>query len=162
IDVWSSRADAAIISGEPPWQRMLAGEDPESLARELVPLANLYRAKGLELWVYLDPANGLDRAAESDALVHAGRSLTDPAVQSLFRRYAVTLAEALRPEHMGLALETNLIRGIAPGAVYAAVRSAANGAAADMRAQRSASKLSVSVQVDYAWGRPGSAFRGID
>src|SRR6185295_12038750 len=47
IDIWSRRADAAIISLEPPWAEMLAGIDPATLVSVVqVPLANYYRSKG--------------------------------------------------------------------------------------------------------------------
>jgi hypothetical protein len=163
IDLWSRRADAAIVSLEPPWTELLSGVEPATLVSQVqVPLARYYRSKGHELWVYLDPANGLNRAAESDALVSAGRSLTEPAVQQLFRRFAVEMDRQLRPEHMGLTLETNLIRGLSPPALYAAVRRVANDAAADVRAGDPAVKLSVSVQVDYAWGWGSSGgFQGV-
>jgi hypothetical protein len=156
IDLWSRRADAGIFSMEPPWDRLLAGEDPEAIvAADHLGLAQYYRAKGFELWVYLDPGNGLKREGESDALVAAGRSIKDAAVQQLFRRFAAALAGQLRPEHMGLVLESNLIRGISPPELYAAIRQVANDAAADVRARHPAVKLGVSVQVDWAWGRFG-------
>jgi hypothetical protein len=154
IDLWSRRADAAIISREPPWTELLNGADPETLvARDDGPLADYYRAKGHALWVYLDPGNGLDRAGESDALVNAGRSMTEPAVQQIFRRYAIAVDARLRPEHMGLALETNAIRRLSSPSLYAAIRQVANDAARDIRARDPAVTLSVSVQVDLAWGR---------
>jgi hypothetical protein len=163
IDLWSRRADAAILSVEIPWADLLRGIDPETYVTVVqVPLANYYRSKGHQIWVYLDPANGLNRAGESDALVAAGRSLTEPAIQQLFRRYAVAMDTQLRPEHMGLALETNLIRGLSPAPLYDAVRQVANDAAADVRQRDPVVKLSVSVQVDYAWGRfDGSGFHGV-
>jgi hypothetical protein len=163
IDLWSRRADAAIVSLEPPWAELLAGTDPQKLVSQVqVPLAKYYRSKGYALWVYLDPVNGLNRAGESDALVSAGRSITEPAVQNLFRRYAVEMDRQLRPEHMGLTLETNLIRGLSSPALYAAVRRVANDAAADVRAGDPAVKLSVSVQVDYAWGwGSNGVFQGV-
>jgi hypothetical protein len=41
IDLWSRRADAAIISEEPPWAELLAGVDPATLVSQTrVPLAN--------------------------------------------------------------------------------------------------------------------------
>ncbi|PYQ08932.1 MAG: hypothetical protein DMF82_00465 [Acidobacteria bacterium] len=84
IDIWSRRADAAIISLEPPWAELLAGTDPATLVRVVqLPLATYYRSKGHELWIYLDPGNGLNRAGESDPLAAAGHSLTEPAVQML-------------------------------------------------------------------------------
>jgi hypothetical protein len=59
------------------------------------------------------------------------------------------------PEHLGLTLETNLIRGVAPAPLYAAICQVANAAAADVRAIDTDVKLSVSAQVDWAWGHLG-------
>lgn len=165
ILMWSERADAALISMELPWDSLLAGVPAESLVvREHVPITNYYRSRNHELWVYLDPANGLDRAGEATALVNAGRSITEPAIQQMFRRYAVVIDSILRPEHLGLTLETNLIRGIAPAPLYAAIRQVANDAAADVRAIDATVKLSVSLQVDWAWGRllGGNVYEGVD
>jgi hypothetical protein len=162
IDMWSERADAAIMSFELPWDSLLAGVPPETLVvRDQAGLASYYRAKGHALWIYLDPANGLNRAGESDALVNAGRSITEPAVQQLFRRYAVAIDSIIQPEHLGLALETNLIRGIAPAPLYAAIKQVANDAAADVRAIDTNVKLSVSVQVDWAWGFGTNPYEGV-
>jgi hypothetical protein len=163
IDMWSQRADAAIHSYELPWDSLLAGVPPETLiVREQFALTQYYRLKGHEIWLYLDPANGLNRAGESDKLVAAGRSITEPEIQQMFRRYAVVADSILAPDHMGLALETNLIRGISPPTLYAAIRQVANDAAADVRARDADVRLSVSVQVDYAWGRFGGPYQGID
>lgn len=164
IDLWSARADAAILSAELPWDSLLAGVPPESLiARDQLGLSNYYRFKGHEIWAYLDPGNGLNRAGEADALVAAGRSIVEPEIQALFRRYAVAFDSIVRPPHLGLALETNLIRGLAPPELYAAIRTAVNGAAADIRARNDTVKLGVSVQVEYAWGRfDGGGYRGVE
>lgn len=164
IDMWSTRADAAMMSFELPWDSLLAGVPPETLVvRDQAGLANYYRAvKGHKIWIYLDPANGLNRAGESTALVNAGRSITEPAIQHLFRRYAVAIDSIVRPEHLGVALETNLIRGVAPAPLYAAIKQVANDAAADVRAIDANVKLSVSVQVDWAWGRlGGNVYEGV-
>ena len=164
IDLWSRRADAAILSLEPPWAELLSGIDPSLYVSTVyVPLVNYYRSKGHEIWVYLDPGNGLNRGGESDGLVAARRSITDPAVQQLYRRFAVAMDTLLRPTHLGTALETNLIRGQSTPALYAAIRRVANDAAADVRAQDAAVRLSVSVQVDYAWGARGTSgpFQGV-
>lgn len=164
IDMWSLRADAALMSYELPWDSLLAGVLPETLiARDQLGLADYYRYKGHEIWVYLDPANGLNRSGESDVLVRLGRSITEPAIQQVFRRYAVVLDSMVRPAHLGLALETNLIRGLASPALYDAIRVVVNAAAADVRAVDSVVKLSVSVQVDYAWGRfGGTVYEGVE
>lgn len=158
IQMWSERADAAIISYELPWDSLLAGVPPETLVvRNQAGLAGFYRALGHDLTIYLDPANGLSRGGESDALAAAGRSITEPAVQQIFRRYAVVVDSIVRPEHLGLTLETNLIRGLAPDSLYTAIRTVANAAAADVRAVDTNVKLGVSVQVDWAWGRLGGS-----
>lgn len=165
IDMWSLRSDAAIMSAELPWDSLLAGVSVYTLViRDQEALANYYRAKGHELWIYLDPANGLNRGGESDALVRNGRSITEPGIQTMFRRYAVVIDSIVRPEHLGLALETNLIRGASPDSLYQAIRQVVNDAAADVRAVDSSVKLSVSVQVDWAWGRLGGSnvYAGID
>jgi len=164
IDLWSQRADAATMSLELPWDSLLAGVPPETLVtRDPLGLAQYFRFKGHELWVYLDPANGLDRSGEAAALLRNGRSLIEPDIQLLFRRYAVVIDSLVQPEHLGLALETNLIRGLAPASLYAAVRQVANDAAADVRRWDVQVRLSVSVQVDWAWGRFGNGvFEGID
>jgi len=163
IEMWSKRGDAAILCFEPPWEALLSGTTPEEhVMREHVELVKFYRGKGHEIWVYLDPANGLNRAGEADGLVRAGRSITEPAIQELYRRYAVAMATLVRPEHFGLALETNLIRAASPPALYDAIKKVANDAAADVRAADAAVKLSVSVQVDQAWGHFfGGGYEGV-
>ena len=164
IDLWSLRADAAIMSDEVPWDSLLAGRPPDSfVVRNQLPLAQYYRARGLRLVVMIDPANGLNRAGESTPLVNAGRSITEPAIQQLYRRYAVAMDSILRPDELGLALETNLIRAVAPESIYTAVRRMANDAAADVRARDASVKLMISVQVETAWGLlvGGGSFVGV-
>lgn len=164
ILMWSTRADAAIMSYEVPWDSLLSGVPAESsVVRELLGLANFYRGRGLEIWVYVDPANGLNRAAEADALVRLGRSITEPAIRALYTDYVVAIDTILHPEHLGLALETNLIRLASPPALYEAIRLAVNDGALAVRAVDPAVPLGVSVQVDVAWGRAtGGAYVGID
>ncbi len=164
IDMWSMRADAAIMSYEAPWDSLLAGVPLVGyVQRHQLSLAEYYRAKGHEIWVYLDPANGLNRAGESTALINAGRSITEPEIQAMYLRYATVVDSLVQPEHLGVALETNLIRGVAPANLYAAIRQVANDTAAAIRARDAKVRLSISVQVDYAWGRLGNATgQGID
>jgi hypothetical protein len=164
IDMWSLRADAALMSFELPWNSLLAGVSAEAIVeREHEELAAYYRLKGHELWIYLDPANGLNRGGENEVLVRNGRSITEPEIQAMFRRFAVVIDSIIRPEHLGLTLETNLIRGASPDSLYQAIRQVANDAAADVRAIDASVKLSVSVQVDYAWGMfTGGIYQGID
>ena len=166
INYWSPRGDAALILEEPPWDSLLAGFPPDSFVRTVhLPLANYYRAKGLRLIVSVDPTNGLDRSAESAKLVAAGRSLTEPAVQQLYRDYVTAMDTILHPDYIGIASETNLVRALAPASVYDAVVQAASGAATSVSAVDSTVKIYATVQVETAWGKlagPGGAYVGID
>jgi hypothetical protein len=165
IQRWAPRSDAAIMSDELPWDSLLAGVRADSIVmRNQLALAGFYRAIGLDLVVMIDPENGLNRGAESDALTRLGHSITEPAIQQLYRNYAVAMDTLIHPTYLGLALETNLIRAIASPSLYDAVRQMANDAAADVRAHDATVKLLVSVQVEVAWGRlvPMGTFIGID
>lgn len=169
LDMWSRRADAAIMHVDVPWALMLAGTSPEAaLRKDGVDLEKYYRSKHLKLVVTIDVTNGLARESEAAALVAAHRSITEPAIQRLYRNYVRAVVDMLRPDYLGLAAETNLIRLAAPRPVYDAVVRMTNDAAADVRRTRSASVLPLyaSVQVETAWGRlgrqGGSGFVGID
>jgi hypothetical protein len=156
VDLWARRADAGLVLQEPPWAELLAGRDPEALVRENpLNVAQLFRAKGLRIVASIDPTNGLDRAREGAALEAAGRSLAEPAVRDLYRRYVGAFVSLVRPEAVTLASETNLVRALAPPSVYAGVVAAANEAAAEARLRDPALVLMVSVQVEVANGRPG-------
>ena len=166
LEIWSRRADAAIMHMDVPWALLLAGTSPEdALRKDGVDLERYYRSKQLKLVVTIDVTNGLGRETESPALVAARRSITEPAVQRLYRDFVRAVVQMLRPDYLGLAAETNLIRAIAPRPVYNAVVRMTNDAAADIRRIRPASSLPlyVSVQVETAWGRlPKSKYVGID
>ncbi len=163
IDSVSRHADAALMSVEIPWVALLADTSAALLVRrDQLPVAQLFQQRGLPVTVTLDVTNGLDRAAEADALVKLGRSITDPAVQRVYREYATAFDSIVHPRYLALAMETNLIRAAAPAAVYSAVVAMTNAAAAQMRAAGSTTPLMVSVQVETAWGRfGGSGFAGI-
>jgi hypothetical protein len=167
MEIWTKRADAAIMHLDVPWALLLAGTSPEdALRHDGVDLEHYYRSKHLVLVVTIDVTNGLGRESEAPALVAAHRSITEPAVQRLYRNYVNALVEMLHPDYLGLAAETNLVRAIAPRPVYDAVVRMANDAAADIRRKRpsSALPLYVSVQVETAWGKLGkqAGFVGID
>jgi hypothetical protein len=112
----------------------------------------------------MDVTDGLNRSAEAPELVALGRSISEPAVQHAYRRYVVVLDSVLRPDYLGLAAETNLIRLAAPANVYDAVVTMTNAAAADIHAIDPTRPLYVSLQVDAAWGRlqGGSTYIGVD
>jgi hypothetical protein len=167
MEIWTRRADAAIMHLDVPWALLLAGTSPEdALRKDGVDLEHYYRSKQLKLVVTIDVTNGLGRESEAPALVTAHRSITEPAVQRLYRNYVRALVEMLHPDYLGLAAETNLIRQIAPRPVYNAVVRMSNDAASDIRRSRSASALPlfVSVQVETAWGKlvQQGAYAGID
>jgi hypothetical protein len=164
VDTWIRRADAAILHESVPWGALLSGTSAEDAVRALnLPLVQGYKSRGLDVVFTIDPTNGLDRHSEDPNLVALGHSLREPAVQAVYRTYALAVAKVLQPSHLGLAAETNLIRLSAPRPVYDALVASANAAAADLRAAGFAAPLYVSVQVEVAWGRAtGGAFLGID
>lgn len=164
INVWALRADAAIIHASPPWAAMLGGASPATAVDIVeVPLANYFRAKHLALAFTVDATDGLNRAAEAPELVALGRSVTDTAVQRLYREWVFAVAQKLRPDYLGLIAESNLIRAAAPDSVYRALVVMANAVAGQIRAAGLPSPLYVSVQVETAWGRltPGGPYVGI-
>ncbi|MDQ2768526.1 MAG: hypothetical protein M3Y30_15395 [Gemmatimonadota bacterium] len=166
VQMWNTRADAAIMHIDPPWAALLAGGDADSLVvADVLPLRLAY-AQQLNKVVVIetDVTNGIDRTSESPALVTLGRSITEDTVQRLYRRWVRSLDSIADPDFLGLASETNLIRAAASPAVYAAVVKMTNDAAADVHTiQRSF--LYVSVQAEVAWGRlagPAGTFVGVD
>jgi hypothetical protein len=163
LNIWTPRADAAIMSYEVPWEMLLSGTTPEEyINANFKGLADFYRSKNFELWVYIDPQNGLDRTTDAVELQQAGRSISEPAIQQLYLNFVLAFDAIVQPEHVGLALETNLIRTAAPPAIYNGVKKAAGDAAAQLKARGSKARLSVSVQVDHAWGKlVGGSYEGI-
>jgi hypothetical protein len=153
INQWSARGDAALFHQSPPWQALLAGATADSAVRfQMEGLAQIYRGKNLPIFVTIDVTDGLNRAAEAPELVAARRSITEPAVQALYRQYVSAVSRIIRPAYIGLAAETNLIRLAAPRPVYDALVRMTNDAAADLQRASSPSIPYVSVQVEAAWG----------
>jgi hypothetical protein len=165
LDMWTQRGDAAIMHVSPPWAALLSGVSATTAvnANEL-PLANYYRAKNLEVVVMVDATDGLNRAAEAPELVQLGRSISEPAVQQVYRQFVLALSLIVRPAWLGLAAETNLIRAVAPAPLYASLVQMVNAAENDLRGIASASRRYVSVQVDVAWGRPlnNGVYQGVE
>lgn len=154
LELWAARSDAAIIHFEPKWAELLAGEAPAAIARrEFEGLVGYYRSRNYDIVVIVDPTNGLDRAAEARELVAAGRSITEPAIQSLYRTWVRTLVAQIQPVAIGLAAETNLIRLAAPAPVYQAMKQMTADAARDVKADAPTLPVFVTVQVETAWGR---------
>jgi hypothetical protein len=161
LEMWRTRADAALMHVEVQWAAMLSGVSAAASARaNALELSEYYRAHGLPIVLMLDVTNGLARDREAPELVTAGRSIAEPAIQRLYRDYVAALVDVVRPSHIGLAAETNLIRAAAPRPVYDAVVRMTNDAAADLRARGVTTPLYVSVQVETAWGRLVGAGNG--
>ncbi len=154
LQIWTPKSDATIITTEVPWDSIYAGKPIVNyVINHYKGLVDFYRSKNLKLWVYIDLQNGLNRASDARELVALNKSIAQPEVQNLYRRFVVVMDSILRPEHLGLALETNLIRAASSSVIYNGVKKAANDAAADIRKVNNTVKLSVSAQVDFAWGR---------
>lgn len=165
VEAWRAHADVALMSLTPPWKAMLADTNAAFLVRrDVAQLAGLYRSHGLPIIVEIDATDGLARDREAPELVALGRSITEPAVQAAYREYLLAVDSIVRPEYLGLAMETNLIRALAPQAVYTALRVMVNDGATALAAQHSTARRFVSVQVETAWGRLPStgSFVGIE
>ncbi len=154
IDRWRSHADVALITQTVPWKALLADTAaPFLVRRDIRELAAVYRSRGFPVILQVDVTDGLAREREAPELVELGRSITEPAVQALYREYVMAIDSIVHPEYLGLAMETNLVRLAAPAAVYQAVRTMTNAMAAALTQGASTAELFVSVQVETAWGR---------
>lgn len=164
LNLWTTRSDAAMITTEVPWAELLDGTTAtDYVIANYKDLVTFYRGKNLKLWVYIDPANGLDRTSDAQDLVAAGKSIADADMQTLYQQFTLAMVEQLQPDHLGLALETNLIRAASPASIYEGVKAAANTTAVAIRSEYPDLPLSVSIQADYAWGKlGGGSYRGID
>lgn len=164
VDMMRRRAELAVMNTDLPWAELLAGVPAATLvARDHQPLADHYRSLGLQIIFVVDPSDGLSRSQDAAALRALGRSFTEPAVQQVYRDYAVAAASLVQPTVLCLACETNLVRAVAPPALYAAIVTAARAAAAAVRTAGSTATLMASVQVETAWGLVAGtgSFRGI-
>jgi len=164
LDMWTPRADAAIMHISPPWKALLSGITATAAvnANEL-PLADYYRARNLQIVVMVDATDGLNRAAEAPELVELGRSISEPAVQQVYRQFVLALSTMVKPDYLGLAAETNLIRLAAPASLYASLKQMVNAAANDLQLVGSSAKRYVSVQVDVAWGwGQNNVYKGVE
>ncbi|MDZ7650718.1 MAG: hypothetical protein U5K54_28245 [Cytophagales bacterium] len=74
LDIWTVRADAAMITTEVPWEELLGGASINAhIVANYLELVNFYRDKNLKLWIYIDPQNGLDRTSDALALIAVGK-----------------------------------------------------------------------------------------
>ena len=164
LNMWTQRADAAIISSEVPWDSLYAGVSPvDYINHNYTGLVNFYKNKQLKLWIYMDPANGMNRSANSDKLIALSKSITQTDAQLKYERFLFVMDSILQPEHIGFALETNAIRALAPDSIYQAVKNVANECAAQISNYDKKVIMGISVQADLAWGKlTNSNYIGID
>ena len=165
IEAWRPHADIAQMTQGVPWRALLADTSAAELVRrDLKEVAALYHSRGLPVIIQLDVTDGLSRDKEAPELVALGRSITEPLVQQRYREYVAAIDSILHPEYLGLAMETNLVRAIAPPSVYSGVRMIAAAGENTLVAQGSVAKRFISVQVETAWGRLPDVghFVGID
>ena len=161
----SQHSDAGLIQLSIPWDVLLIDTAAATEVRIVrLPLVNFYRGSGKKIVVALDITNGLDRSAEDPILVSLGRSITDTMIQRLYREYVSAVDTILHPDYLSLAAETNLVRAIAPQAVYDAIVTMTNAAAAELNNRGTSTRLMVSVQVEVAWGKlqGTNIFEGVD
>jgi hypothetical protein len=163
LNLWTLRADAAMITTEVPWEELLNGTPAkEYIEANYKDLVAFYRSKNLTLWIYVDPQNGLDRTSDALDLQAVNKSIADADMQLLYQQFTLAMVDLLKPDHLGLALETNLIRAAAPPSIYEGVKNATKSTAAIINNQYPALPLSISVQADFAWGKlGGGSYRGI-
>ncbi len=163
LSLWTPRADAAMITTEVPWKQLLNGVTVNDyVLSEYKGLVDYYRILDLKLWVYIDPQNGLDRTNDAVDLQKAGKSIADVDMQLLYQKFVIAMDSILHPDHLGLALETNLIYAAAPTSIYEGVKVAANNAAAAIRLRNETLPLSISIQAETAWNKfSGGPYAGI-
>lgn len=158
LAAWEPRGDAGLVPATPPWGALLGGTSTSAYIRkEYLGLVQYYRAREFMVVVMMDATDGLQREKEAAELVKLGRSIGEPEIQALYREFAIALDTILRPDYLGLAMETNLVRAIAPAALYSDLRTLANSTAAAIRATGSTTPLFSSVQVEVAWGKLAGA-----
>lgn len=164
IDLFSSRAELAMLHEELPWDQLLAGTNLDTIVDQKAGLVAHLRGRGLRLFFMADLTDGLSRGEEPPLLRAAGRSITETQVQQLYRQYVRAFVARFQPDYVGLTAETNLVRQAAAPAVYAAMVTAANAAAAELLTDGVTAPLLISLQVETAWGRLGGAgpFVGVD
>jgi hypothetical protein len=165
LQMWSARADLAIIHEELPWTALLGGESVDAiLDRDKQGLIDYYRGHDLALVFVADLTDGLSRGEEPPQLRTLGRSILEPEVQRVFHAYVMAFVRRFRPEFVALSAETNLVRAIAPRPLYDAVAVIANAAADSISRLDDPPAIGVTVQVEVAWGRlvGNQSFQGVD
>jgi hypothetical protein len=78
IDLWSPRAEVALLHDDVPWSKLLSGMSADAIIdQDKQGLVDYLRSKNLALFFTIDLTNGLAREQEAPQLVAAGRSLAE-------------------------------------------------------------------------------------
>src|SRR5260370_11896206 len=121
LNYWIPHADAAIMHVSPPWAALIGGVSPAAAVDDVeVPLANYYRAKGLALVFTVDATDGLNRAAQAPELVALGRSITDTAIQRMYRQWVTAVAPHPHPDYPPPAAQPHLLPPAPPASAHPA------------------------------------------
>jgi hypothetical protein len=154
LELWTQRADLAIVHEELPWTELMSGVSPDAiLDRDKQGLIDYWRGKGLQLVFVADLTDGLSRGEEPPQLRALGRSITELEVQQKFQDYVDRFVRRFHPEYVALSAETNLVRFAAPATIYDAMVATANREATSLASLSDPPLLFITVQVDVAWGR---------
>jgi len=165
IDEFSSHADAVIDHRDVPWAKLLAGTTPEAfIASDMQGLYDYLATKHLVTDIMLEPADGLDRTKEARELIAAGKSMADIDVQENYVAFAVAVARRFHPQYMGLGSEVNVLLDTLPASARAGLIRMCAEAAAQIKTVSPKTKVYVSVQTEYAWGKliGDVPFRGVE
>jgi hypothetical protein len=159
--MFAKRSNALIFHHAPPFVSLLnkTKTPQQEIEGYILPIINYVRKTfNMTVYVTLDITDGLDRSKEAPGLREMNRTLADPEVQKAYVEYAVAMSELAKPDNLGLAAETNLIRLVAPQ-IYPSVVKATHLAAAQLNTTQ---RLYVSLQVETARGRlPPGPFLGV-
>lgn len=148
-------AELAILQPHVPWAALLDGTRTfEEAVDDQVEVLLFLRASGYELVYLLDPLDGLGRTREPPELVERGRSIMEPDIRATHERWAMEIAERVRPEWYGLASEINTLAGHGDLDLYAELVDMINELAPRIRATAPGTRVFVSFQVEDARQTP--------
>ena len=157
LNEWSKHADGAIDHRDVPWKFLLGGGKPEEYIRkEVMDLMAAFRNKSFLIVCTVDLADGIDRAKEARELRELKRSIAEPEVQKAYVGYVETFAKMVQPDYLGLGSEVNLLEANFPQKTTDGMLKMCAEAAERVKKVSPKTKLYVSVQVDWAWGKLGN------
>jgi hypothetical protein len=156
IDDQKPVTEVLLIQREVPYSRLLGGQSiKQAYDEEYKELIAHIRSKGITPLFLVDPLDGLNRRQEGNEIRKNGRSLREPAMRTLHRDWTLYLAEQVQAPVFGLASEINTLGAHGDPGLYAIVKDLINGLAPEVRRVSPGTKVSMTFQVDDAWGKFG-------